>query len=223
MAKSRSEIVADLPMTAKTLRTLGFSWLRYTQSCWLVAFERSPYSARNLPDVLGLNKKRQLIEIEIKVDKADFDKDNKKKHRQRMLDELSKFQPRAVNYFYYLVPPKLVNHVMENVPEHAGVLTVNALEFDPYTGFPVLTVLKPALRLHDNRLSIKNTVVMARDMAGTMASLLRDDVKRNVKVSKMETQIVALGGVLPKKKRKSKKPKPQNEVETSKPAKTKKK
>lgn len=202
---AKIEVLANIPMTAKTLRAFAYEWLRYENGCYMVSFERSPFSSRNCPDVLGLNKARHLVEIEIKVDKADFDKDMKKKHRLKLMDELTKFMPRATNLLYYLVPPGLVNHVMEHAPEFAGVLTPNSIDINPHSGFPRLTVLRKAVRLHDQRLSIKNCIVMARDMSGTMASLLRDDVKHTVKKKTLEEQVVALGGVLPKRKRKSKK------------------
>lgn len=198
----------DLPMNAKTLRALAFTWMRYEQSGIMVTFERSPYSSRILPDVLGLDKRRLLTEIEIKISKADFDKDMKKKHRTHLLEEIAKFRPRAPNFLYYLVPPKLVNHVLENAPSFAGVLTVDA-RMDTYSGLPTLTILRKAVRLHDQRLSIKNSIVMARDMSGTMASLLRDDVKNIIKKSKLESQVVALGGVLDTGRKKKKKPKPE--------------
>jgi hypothetical protein len=205
MMAKKQEFIGEVPLTAKTLRAFAYEYLRYENGCYMVSFERSPFSARNCPDVLGLNKARQLIEIEIKVDKADFDKDMKKKHRQKLIDELGKNYPRATNLLYYLVPPGLVNHVMATAPEFAGVLTPNSLDINPHSGFPRLTVLRKALRLHDQRLSIKNCIIMARDMSGTMASLLRDDVKHTVKKKSLENQVVALGGVLPVVKRKKRK------------------
>lgn len=214
MAK-KLEVVANIPLTAKTLRAFAYEWLRYENGCYMVSFERSPYSSRNCPDVLGLNKSRHLVEIEIKIDKADFDKDMKKKHRQKLLAELEKFSPRATNMLYYLVPPGLVNHVMEHAPEFAGILTPNSIDINPHSGFPRLTVLRKAIRLHDNRLSIKNCVVMARDMAGTMSSLLRDAVKNTVKHKSLEEQFVAIGGVLPKRTRKKKKKQPETKPKTT--------
>lgn len=219
MMAKKLEVVANIPLTAKTLRAFAYEWLRYENGCYMVSFERSPYSSRNCPDVLGLNKSRQLVEIEIKIDKADFDKDMKKKHRQKLLTELEKFSPRATNMLYYLVPPGLVNHVMATAPEFAGVLTPNSVDINPHSGFPRLTVLRKALRLHDQKLSIKNCIVMARDMAGTMSSLLRDSVKNTVKQKNLEEQFVALGGVLPKRKRKSKKTKSKTEKSEFKPKK----
>lgn len=210
----------DLPMNAKTLRALAFTWMRYEQSGVMVAFERNPYSSRILPDVLGLDKRRLLTEVEIKISKADFDKDMKKKHRTHLIEEIAKFRPRAPNFLYYLVPPKLVNHVMENAPAFAGVLTVDA-RMDEYSGLPTLNVLRKAVRLHDQRLSIKNSIVMARDMAGTMASLLRDDVKNILKKAKLESQVVALGGVVDTGRKKKKKVEKTAKSKASSDAKTK--
>ena len=200
MAKRQCAPVGNVPMTARTLRALAFEYLRYECGCYMVTFERSPYGGK--PDVLGLDKYRRLFELEIKISKSDFDRDAKKPHRMNLLKQLSKYKPTVHNYLAYLIPLELVEHVREHAPDYAGIITVNATKLSPYTGFPVLEVIRPPVRLHDNRLSMRHCAVMARDMAGTMASLLRDDVKEHVRREVLEEQVVALGGALPKHTRK---------------------
>lgn len=200
MAKRKCAPVGNVPMTARTLRALAYEYLRYECGCYMVTFERSPYGGK--PDVLGLDRYRRLFELEIKVDKADFDRDAKKPHRMNLLKQLSKYRPTVHNYLAYLVPLELVEHVRENAPSYAGIITVNATKLSPYTGFPTLEVIRPPIRLHDNRLSMRHCAVMARDMSGTMASLLRDDVKEHVRREVLEEQVTALGGTLPKHTRK---------------------
>lgn len=202
MAKRKCAPVGNVPMTARTLRALAYEYLRYECGCYMVTFERSPYGGK--PDVLGLDRYRRLFELEIKVDKADFDRDAKKPHRMNLLKQLSKYKPTVHNYLAYLIPLELVEHVRDNAPGYAGIITVNATKLSPYTGFPTLEVIRPPIRLHDNRLSMRHCAVMARDMSGTMASLLRDDVKEHVRREVLEEQVVALGGVLPKHTRKKK-------------------
>ena len=194
--KRAAKPVGNLPMTARTLRALAFEFLRYECGCYMVSFERSPLDSK--PDVLGLDKHRRLFELEIKISKSDFDRDAKKPHRQRLMKELEKSRPNAHNYLAYLVPLELVEHVREHAPSYAGILTVNVARTSAFTGFPQLEVLRPPVRLHDNRLSMRHCAIMARDMSGTLASLLRDDVKEHMRRDELENQVVALGGSLPK-------------------------
>lgn len=200
--------ISGLPMTARTLRTLGFDFLRYDSGCFSVCMERSPWSSRQLPDVLGLNKARHLIELEIKISKADFNHDMKKKHRQALARdvEVNGAMQRQPNYLYYLVPQHLVEHVLASAPEWCGILTPGT-RVNPYNGFPELDVIRKAPRLHDRRLSIKHCVVFARDMAGTMASLLRDNVKDHAKLKDLDARLVALDPTYKSAVKKKKKPK----------------
>lgn len=202
--KARNQAVAGIPINAKTLRAFAMQWARYTHGAFIMAFERNPVSSRIKPDFLFLDKARRLVEVEIKCDLSDFKRDEHKKHRQRMLNNLGKGTPREVNYLWYLVPAKLVNYVLEHAPAFAGVLSPNQAQVDEFTGFPVLDVLRPAVRLHDNRLSTRLCAVFARDMAGTIASLVRDEVKHIVAHETLKDEFVSIGGVLSKRKRRKK-------------------
>lgn len=198
--RRKAKAVPEIKYTARTLRALAYEYLRYEHGCYAVAFERSPLGDK--PDVVGLDKRRQMREIEIKISKADFNRDAHKPHRIKLMDKLQRQYPRVHNYLYYLVPSKLVNHVLENAPKHAGVLTPNALKLNPFTGLPTLSLLRQATRLHDQKLSVRDSIMMLRDVSGTMASLLRDDVKHQVQKKALEAQVIDLGGVVEKVKRK---------------------
>jgi hypothetical protein len=205
MARKAVVPLSGIKFSTRTLRALAYEHLRYeTGGCMLVCFERSPYGSK--PDVLGLDKRRFLHEIEIKISKADFDRDAKKPHRIKLMQNLERAYPREHNYLSYLVPPELVNHVLANAPEYAGVMTPNSVKLNSFTGFPTINVLRKPLKLHDNRLSIRNSIYMIRDMAGSMASLLRDDVRHQTRRAELEEQITELGGVVKKTKRKTRKP-----------------
>lgn len=202
--KPRHEPVAGVPINAKTLRAFAMNWARYKHGAFIMAFERNPVSSRIKPDFLFLDKARRLVEVEIKCDLSDFKRDEHKKHRLRMVNNLTKGMPREINYLWYLVPAKLVNYVMEHAPSFAGVMTPNQLVVDEFTGFPTLDILRPAVRLHDNRLSTRLCAVFARDMAGTIASLVRDEVKHIIEHEDLKDKFVAVGGELPKRTRRKK-------------------
>lgn len=203
MPKKKVAPLQDIKYTARTLRALAYDYLRYERLCYAVAFERSPLGGK--PDVLGLDNRRQLHEIEIKISKADFDRDAKKPHRAKLMHTLERAYPNVPATLSYLVPPKLVNHVLENAPPYAGVMTPNAIKLNAYTGMSTLSVLRKPTKLHDQRLSIRNCIMMMRDVSGTLASLLRDDVRHQAQKTRLESQITALGGVVEKPKRKKRK------------------
>lgn len=166
-----------VPEDARAYRALAASWLRYSRNCSLVCFERSPWDTKALPDALGMNHLRQLIEIEIKVSKADFLRDAEKPHRKSLLLRIMGKMTTAPQELWYLVPRWLAPVVLASGPEYAGVLVPSDSEFDSYSGFPVLEVQRQALRLHSYKLPIPQVLVMAKDMAGTLTSVLRDYVQ----------------------------------------------
>lgn len=200
MGRKAVAALSGVEFTTRTLRALAYEYLRYETGAYLVAFERSPLGGK--PDVIGLDKRRMLHEVEIKISKQDFNHDAKKPHRAKLMQNLERAYPRVPSTLSYLVPAKLVNHVLENAPPYAGVLTPNSVKLNSYTGMPTLTVLRKPTRLHDQRLSIRNCILMMRDLSGSMASLLRDDVRMHTNKKKLETQIIELGGVVEKPKRK---------------------
>lgn len=212
MARKRALKIRDFPVDkASALRALGAEWLRYEQGCYLISFERSPWaplaSKKKLairPDILGLNKQRMTIEVEIKVDKQDFLHDFEKKHRSKLLDERSllSWKVDGPSQLWYLVPQHLVQTVLTHSPVWAGVMYPSETAISTYSGFPKLEVARKATKLHNSRLGMKETLVMAKDMAGSITTLLKDNVKRTIKNATMAEQIVALGGVIEKPKRK---------------------
>ena len=182
----------EYPMTASGLRTLGTEYLRYVRGCYIISFERSPWTTPGLtnreawsqkPDILGLTSKRFTIEIEIKISKADFLHDFKKQHRKAeasgMLGTRSQYV-NGPNYLYYLIPNQLVKVGMQEAPPLAGILTPSSKHFDRISGLPEIDIVRKATRMHSCRLNLHDTVVMSRDMAGSLASLSRDSVKHRV-------------------------------------------
>jgi hypothetical protein len=97
--------------------TEALAYLRYKRQFELVADEYLKC------DVLGLNGRDDLLEIEIKTSFADLKNDKKKpKHGYYGDDKSRKFKP---SKFYFMVPEELVEKVRPYVEEHfpyAGIM-----------------------------------------------------------------------------------------------------
>lgn len=168
----------DFPELTILYRTLAYMWLRYEQGCYMITFERHPYSDRTnaKPDVLGLNKRRRLIEVEIKVSLSDMKNDLAKPHRMNTGWDIMKTSPTSPTRLYYFVPPRLVADALAILPAYTGVLSVHPYLRDSHSGFPAVALHRRAVALHDNKVSMRTAVDMARDLAGTMTSLLTEMV-----------------------------------------------
>lgn len=85
--------------------------------------ERSPFPdfVQYRPDVAGVTKARRVMEIEVKISRADFRKDREKRIVEWRARGLCPYVPAQ---FYFIVPPDLVPCVMEEAPAEAGVLTI---------------------------------------------------------------------------------------------------
>lgn len=159
------------PRKAFYYRTLAFNWLRYEQGCHLITFERTPLETESRPDVLGMLRNRQLVEIEIKVDLADLRRDASKKHRRLVAQDIQRPAPGTANYVYFLVPEEMVGTALEETPTHCGVLSPNHGIRHGVTGMPTMAVHRKAIQLHERRLSLRETLLMTKHMSGAMCSL----------------------------------------------------
>lgn len=161
------------------MRAAAVQWLRYERQCAVVALERGP-GLCGIPDVIGVNGKRHLIEIEIKRTMQDFRHNNKKwKIRQRRLDRMHRDFPIYATpepqQFYFLVEPKMVEKCRGELPDYAGLMSLPA-EDEPhrtYTGipFPVVRVPSPTNK-HAARLTVRACVAMAKNQSGTLSSVI---------------------------------------------------
>lgn len=71
-------------------------------------------------DLLSLSGSNYATEVEIKVSKGDLLNDKKKNHDH---------DHKLITYFYYAVPAKLVEVALEEIPEHAGLISVEKVDF----------------------------------------------------------------------------------------------
>lgn len=138
-------------------------FLRYEQGCYLLAWERSPWE-HHKPDLMGVERGRRVLEIEIKRSLADFKADAKKR-----IWDYRKMGKAVPFKFWYLVPPELVEEILPMVPDGLGLLTVG-----PRLSRGGNAEIIVASNAKANRkacvLRLKDMVNMARDQSGTLVS-----------------------------------------------------
>lgn len=138
-------------------------WLWLEQKCLVVLEERTPKYGMGFPDVLGVTPGRYLTEIEIKRSKSDFKADFKKSHRANRnlnsngLLKLSN-HPRQ---FYYMMPPDLATDLALDIPEWAGLMTMD------HVGDSKLIKIAPVNK-DSTRLNLKQCVRLSRMMTAHM-------------------------------------------------------
>jgi hypothetical protein len=151
---------------------LAFNWLRYEHGCSLISFERTPLETDGRPDVLGMLRNRQLVEVEIKVDLADMRHDASKRHRRMVIQDIQRPAPGTANYLYYLVPEEMVGPALEELPAHVGVISPNHAVRHGHTGMPTIALHRRAVQLHERRLSIREALTLSSQMSASMCSLV---------------------------------------------------
>jgi hypothetical protein len=163
--------IIKVPAKAEFYRTMGILWLRYEQGCHVITCERSPVAKDSRPDVLGLNRLNQLIEIEIKVDVRDMQGDNDKKLRRKLADDINRVKPSTANYLYYFIREDMVATAFSDLPEHVGILSPHHGIRMHGNGLPVVALHRKAVQIHDSRLGATDIKKMVTQQASTMSRL----------------------------------------------------
>jgi len=151
------------------------SYLRYKWQCPIIAFEAPDdckwYSGEPA-DILAVDKKRMLLEVEIKVSMSDFRHDAIKiKHH--MFKEHPEWRP--VHFFYFAVPFEIANQVEEeckNLYPYAGVIRVHKLSAST-AGISGACVSKSPKTLNPKRLSLREVIWLTTAQSGTLCRLTR--------------------------------------------------
>jgi len=180
-------------------------YFRYQLQCPLVAIEANTlltsFNSGGQADVMAINKKRQVIEVEIKTSIADMRKDiHKPKHYwlwrdhfdEQPSDDMFERRPLwkrerrrasaigpgisrpACHLFYFAVPPDLVNKAREVCDElypYAGLLAVDR-KMDRALYY--ITTAKKAKVYKREKASPQQLVRMAREMSATVCRLAMD-------------------------------------------------
>jgi hypothetical protein len=147
------------------LRACAAAYLRYRRRCPLISFERaSGDTLRGRPDVLGLTKERQWVEIEIKTSVSDLRADMKK--RKWLLGMMSYRQ------FYYLMQPEIVGVAKKEVPDGRGIMTLAKTQV--YGLHEIMIVKKAAINRDAPRASTREVVEAVWHQSGTLCGLARE-------------------------------------------------
>ncbi len=146
-----------------SLELAAMRWLWLEQKCLVVLEERTPKYGMGLPDVLGVTPGRYLTEIEIKRSRSDFKADFQKPHRaNRNLNGNGLLKltnhPRQ---FYYMMPPDLATDLEWEIPDWAGLMTLDQVCWAKI--IKIAPVNKDSIKL-----SLKQCVRLSRMMTSHM-------------------------------------------------------
>jgi hypothetical protein len=167
-------------ISIEVMRASAIEWLRYELQCKLICLERSPFNHDPcIPDVLGVNSTRRVVEVEIKRTFGDFVSNRKKDSMFRR-----KFLGIAPQLFYFFVPPELVAKVLPALQEGEGLLTLNG--FSKYSGLPAVEILKKATPTGAKPLKLKEIVRMVAHQTGTLTSALVKIAKAKLSEDKID-------------------------------------
>ncbi len=161
---------------------------RYDRQNPLIAFEASDGLSAwggEPADVLVVNERRFLIEIEVKVSIQDLKRDQKKRKHQFFASQ-SYYKPFPVNRFFFAVPQELTGKaldIIESTYPYAGLLTVNG---------SFVYHQKEARLLHSARLTNRQIYELARQQSGTLCRLARDLAESQQQASKALEQVASL-------------------------------
>jgi len=150
----------------EVLRAVAVEYLRYERGCKVVALERTPLTGDPcVPDVVGLNATRRLVEIEIKRTWADF-----KANREKWSMARRKSRGLAPYQFFFLVPPDLAEKILPTLEEGEGLLTLAGVS--SYSGLPKAVVRKVARPSGAKPLRMQEVIRMVGHQTGTLSSAL---------------------------------------------------
>lgn len=120
------------------------------------------------PDVFGVTRARYALEIEVKRSVSDFRANAKKYHIVNRCstdaETAARFAARAPKQFWFMVPPKLVPKLEGEVPDYAGLLTLN--------GSQVTVIKKCPVNHASERLSLKECAKLMNCAGNMIISLM---------------------------------------------------
>lgn len=177
-------------MTSDDMKALIARYLRYDLQCPVLGLEiasslATSYNDGGSADVLAVNKKRYLIEVEVKTSLADMKADRRKlKHEyyrkcigmpyKNTAMRFGKGEPKEpkaypTHLFYFAVPYELANEAVtlcENLYPYAGLLT-NKQHF-----YGNIVIEKQPQILNRERLSLLQMARIAKGQSATLVRLL---------------------------------------------------
>lgn len=146
---------------SKKLQVSAAQFLLWQKKCVLFTLEQSD-GTMGRPDVFGLTKNRETIEIEIKVSVSDFLR-NRKKESMRFRERMPH---RGPNYFYYMLPDGIAQKVLFRVEEKHGLICWDNEQPNGWR------VLKRATKIHPEKTSVQRIASLVREQSSTTLGLL---------------------------------------------------
>jgi len=162
----------------KILRTVVMNYFRYIKQCPVVTCEQGigRYDRMHRPDVLVVDSKRHLIEIEIKTSLADFRNDKKKriwKYREKY--------PEIMPYkFYYCVSDDISDVVKDELKDsNFGLLSARCdIDITNINWWCCnIIVTKKAKAFKVPRLSFKDIILMVKNQSSTLCRMSLEVLK----------------------------------------------
>lgn len=160
-----------MKIKADSIKASVAAYWRYVRQCPLVALEANSrleaFSDGGQADVLVVTKARYLIEVEVKLNMADFRRDRHKLKHRNFRDNLVHYPTR---FFYFAVPKELANKVKflcDQLYPYAGVIGSNGL------GEYELEIYREAKPLWGSKLTFNQILRMVREQSATICRLSR--------------------------------------------------
>ncbi len=145
------------------------AYWRYIRQYPLVALEANcrleAFSDGGQADILAVTKDRYLIEVEVKLNIADFRRDKQKMKHRSFRDNLVSYPTRL---FYFAVPKELANKVKllcDQLYPYAGVIGSNGL------GEYEVEIYREPKVLWGTKLTFPQLLRMTREQSATICRL----------------------------------------------------
>jgi len=179
-------------MDSSEMKRIIARYLRFDLGCPILGIEiasslATSYNDGGSADVLAVDKKGYLIEVEVKVSIADFKADRKKgkheyyrklcglpyKNQRVRFGKLEVIEPKnyPTHHFYFAVPNEIANKakmICDNLYPYAGLLTNHS---DWYGN---ISVKKKPTVLAQNKLTLLQATRLAKGQSATLVRLLDD-------------------------------------------------
>ena len=155
------------------LKHYAAHWLKWEKNCPLVMFERSPRTWHaGQPDVIGITKSRHMLEIEIKISMSDFRANARKRHIEMRNNPdpviAEKYLRMAPKQFWFMVPRKMLDSALREVPDYAGLMTPNDCGNK-------IEIIKPSpSNAKSERLSLKECSMLMRNAGNQIMSMMME-------------------------------------------------
>ncbi len=175
-------------MDARLLKLEALCWLRFGRRMPIVCTEAGLWSA----DVLGVSES-MAVEVEVKVSKADFQREFRTKSAKHWLYSNSSGNENVPNYFYFLVPKSLQQEVTPILVDSAPKMGLALFTGEGIVGQRIEIAKKPT-RLHTGRPSprmIRTAIArMSSELCGVKQAMDALQYRLIEKVDRMVFDVV---------------------------------